>query len=89
MIGLPGGQQFTAVDTLPYTPLQPGFEDLLQRALASRNDVKAAEANIRAAQLAVDSAHAEHWPTLVVQGDYGIIGPTPSALVPPGWPLGV
>jgi outer membrane protein TolC len=75
-IGLPGGQTFTAADTLPFTPLQPALEELLQKAYSSRNDVKAAEANIRAAQLALDSAHAEHWPTLVVQGDYGLIGPT-------------
>lgn len=75
-IGLPAGQAFSAADALPFSPVQPVLEDLLQRAYANRGDFRAAEADIRAAQLAVESAHAQHWPTVVVQGDYGIIGPT-------------
>jgi outer membrane protein TolC len=75
-IGLAGGQTFNVTDTLPFTPLAVGLEQLLQQAYEHRNDFRAAQANIRAAQFAVDSAKAEHWPTVVVQGDYGDIGST-------------
>jgi outer membrane protein TolC len=76
-IGLPGGQQFRVSDTLPYSPLETALDQLLQQAYQHRNDIRAAEANVRAAELAVESAKAEHyWPQVVVQGDYGDIGKT-------------
>src|SRR5262249_14813792 len=38
--------------------------------------MRAAEANVRAAEFALQSAHSEHWPSVVVQADYGDIGKT-------------
>lgn len=76
-IGLPGGQAFNVTDTLPYSPLEAVLDQLLQQAYQRRNDMRAAEANVRAAELAVESAKAErYWPQVVVQTDFGDIGKT-------------
>jgi outer membrane protein TolC len=74
-IGLPAGQQFGVTDTLPFTPLANSLDDLLKQAFEHRADFRAAQANVRAAEFAIDAARAEHyWPTVVVQADYGDIG---------------
>jgi outer membrane protein TolC len=78
-IGLPTGQMFTVSDTLPFTPLQASLDDLLKQAYEHRADYRAAQANVRAAEFALQSAHSEHWPEVVVQGNYGDIGNTLAA----------
>jgi outer membrane protein TolC len=76
-IGLPAGQQFGLTDTLPFTPLANSLDDLLKQAFEHRADFRAAQANVRAAEFAIDAARAEHyWPSVVVQADYGDIGQT-------------
>ncbi len=76
-IGLPSGQQFNITDLLPFAPLQTTLEDLLKQAYDHRPDYRAAQANVRAAEYAVEAARSEHyWPTVVVEGDYGVIGNT-------------
>ncbi len=75
-IGLARGQQFSVSDKLPFSPLQTSREDLLKQAYENRADFRAAQASVRAAQFAVDSARSEHWPSVVVQADYGDIGTT-------------
>lgn len=75
-IGLPAGQPFSLTDTLPFTPLPAALDQLLKQAYEKRADYKAAQASVRAAQLALDSAHSEHLPSVVVQGDYGVLGHT-------------
>ena len=75
-IGLPNGQVFRVVDTFPFAPLQTSLNDLLKQAVAQRPDFRAAEAQVRAAEFAVQSAHSEHWPSVVVEADYGDIGST-------------
>jgi outer membrane protein TolC len=75
-IGLPTGQPFSISDTLPFTPLPIALDDLLKQAYDHRADYRAAQANVRAAEFALESAHSEHWPEVVVQGDYGDIGKT-------------
>jgi outer membrane protein TolC len=76
VIGLPTGQSFSLSDTLPFAPLQTALDDLLKQAYEHRPDYRAAQANVRAADFALQSAHSEHWPEVVVQGDYGDIGKT-------------
>ena len=76
VIGLPAGQQFRIVDSLPFAPLQIALPDLLKQAWDHRADFRAAQAGIRAAEFAVDAAHSERWPSVVVAGDYGDIGRT-------------
>jgi len=78
-IGLPTGQTFTVSDALPFTPLPVALDDLLKQAYDRRPDYKAAQANVRAAEFAVQAARSEHWPEVVVQGDYGVVGQTLAA----------
>ncbi|MES1261528.1 MAG: TolC family protein [Acidobacteriota bacterium] len=75
-IGLPLGQKFTPTDVLPFTPLQRTLEDLLKQAYEHRPDYRAAQTQVRAAEFALGSARAGHWPSVVVEGDYGDIGRT-------------
>jgi outer membrane protein TolC len=76
-IGLPAGQQFNVTDLLPFAPLQTTLDDILKQAYDHRADYRAAQANVHAAEYAVEAAQSEHyWPTVVVQGDYGVIGNT-------------
>lgn len=77
VIGLPAGQQFNVTDQLPFAPLTTALDDLLKQAYDHRADFRAAQAQMRAAEYAIEAAHAEHyWPQVVVQGDYGDIGST-------------
>jgi outer membrane protein TolC len=76
-IGLPAGQRFDVTDLLPFAPLTTAIDDLLKQAYDHRADFRAAQANVRAAEYAVDAARAEHyWPSVIVQADYGDVGTT-------------
>jgi len=78
LIGLPPGQDFTLTDTIPYAPLTGiVLDQALQRARANRADLKAAQSQVHAAELALEGARAERLPTLEVSGDYGVIGTSP------------
>jgi outer membrane protein TolC len=75
-IGLPTGQTFTLGDTLPFSPMDTPLETLLKDAYEHRPDYRAAQANVRAAEFGLQSAKSEHWPQIVVEGDYGVVGRT-------------
>ena len=77
-IGLPSGQEFTLTDNIPYAPLE-GLtqEQALTRAAATRADLKAAQAQVEAAELSRKAALAERYPSAEFSGDYGVIGPSP------------
>ena len=75
-IGLPTGQIFTLGDTLPFSPMDTPLETLLKEAYEHRPDYRAAQANVRAAEFGLQSAKSEHWPQVVVEGDYGVVGRT-------------
>jgi outer membrane protein TolC len=77
-IGLPPGQQFSLSDQLPYAPLT-GLtqEQALERANMARADLKAAAAQIEAADLVRKAASAERYPSAEVAADYGVIGISP------------
>lgn len=78
LIGLPPAQEFTLSDSIPFAPLANlTLEQALMRALANRSDLKAAESQVHAAELARSAAAAERYPTVQVSGDYGVIGPSP------------
>jgi outer membrane protein TolC len=78
LIGLPPGQDITLTDTMPFAPLAGiTLDQAVQRAYANRADLKAAESQVRAAELARGAASAERYPTVQVSGDYGVIGPSP------------
>jgi outer membrane protein TolC len=81
MIGLPVNDQYDIIDDVPFSPAVPlTVEDALSQAFQQRADLKAADAQVRAAERAHAAARSEHYPSLVVTGDYGGIGVNPSQL---------
>jgi outer membrane protein TolC len=76
VIGLPTGQTFTLGDTLPFSATDAQLDTLLKDAYEHRPDYRGAQANVRAAEFALQSAKSEHWPQVVVEGDYGVVGST-------------
>ncbi len=77
-IGLAPSQDFALTDTVPYAPLEGlTMDQALTRAYATRADLKAAEARVRAAELARRATAAERYPTVEVSGNYGVLGPSP------------
>jgi outer membrane protein TolC len=79
LIGMSPAQEFTLADKLPYAPLENiSLEQALALAAQNRSDLKAADAHVHAAELARRAAVAEHYPTLGITADYGVIGINPA-----------
>jgi outer membrane protein TolC len=79
LIGLPAGQDITLTDTLPFAPLTSvTLDQALKDAYAHRADLKAAESQVRAAELARAGAAAQRYPTAQFAADYGVIGQDPT-----------
>jgi outer membrane protein TolC len=79
LIGLSSAQAITLTDKMPYAPLDNiTLDQAVGLASQNRADLKAADAQVRAADLARKAAVAEHYPTLGVVGDYGVIGINPA-----------
>lgn len=76
-IGMPVSQQFELTDAVPYAPLpEINLEQALANAYTRRPEYLAAQARTRAAEMQVKAARGEALPTLDLNGDYGVIGPT-------------
>jgi outer membrane protein TolC len=76
--GLPPNDAYDIGDDIPFAPAADiTIEDALQQAFAQRSDLKAAEAQVRAAERAGSAARAERLPALSLSADYGAIGVTP------------
>jgi outer membrane protein TolC len=79
LIGLSPAQIYTLADKMPYAPLESiTLEQALTMAGQNRSDLKSAEAQVHAAEFARKAAVAEHFPTLGVTADYGVIGINPA-----------
>jgi outer membrane protein TolC len=79
MTGLPPTDQYDVAGEVPFAPAPAlAFEDALHQAFEHRSDLKAAEAQIRAASRTVAAARAERLPTASINGDYGVIGTNPA-----------
>jgi outer membrane protein TolC len=79
LIGLSAGQEFTLTDALPYAPLENlTLEQAIALASQNRSDLKAAEAQVHAAEFSRKAAVAERFPTLDFAADYGVIGTNPA-----------
>ena len=78
LIGLPLDRDLILSESLGFPALTvPDAEPTIQRAFESRQDLKAAQAQIQAAERAVAAAQAERLPSVSVNGDYGVSGPNP------------
>lgn len=79
LIGLPPSGRFELSDEIGFAPLpQMTLEEALKQATDLRADLKAARAEVRAAEHGKAAARAERLPALSIRGDYGVIGTNPS-----------
>ena len=77
--GLPANDNYELSDEVPFAAApELTLEDALHQAFASRADIKAAEAQVRAAEHALAAARDERLPSLSVNGNYGTIGTNPA-----------
>lgn len=75
LLGLPPNSNYELSSTIPYTPAPPlSLEAAVQQALRQRDDLKAAEAQVKASDHALAAARAERYPSLSTSADYGDIG---------------
>jgi len=80
LIGLPLGSAMTLTDQLRFVedPL-PSVDTAVSQAAQDRREIQVAEEENRVNQLELQSARAEHLPSLEVVGDYGSSGITPGS----------
>jgi outer membrane protein TolC len=79
LIGLSAGQDLILTDALPYAPLENlTLEQAIDLASRNRSDLKAAEAQVHAAELSRQAAAAGRLPTIDFFADYGVIGINPA-----------
>lgn len=79
LVGLPPTDTFELSDEIGFAPLPPmTLEEALQQAADLRADLKAARAEVRAAEHGKAAARDERLPALSIRGDYGVIGTNPS-----------
>ena len=75
VIGLPNGQEFQLMDSVPYAPLaEMTLDQALQQAYATRPDYLSAKEQVRSGELAQQAAGAENYPTLSLYTDFGDAG---------------
>src|SRR5438309_1713222 len=78
LTGLPPNEQYDISDDVPFAAAPAvSLEDAVKQALDQRADLKAAEAQVRAAERALTAARDERYPALSVSADYGEIGTNP------------
>ena len=79
LIGMSPAQVYSLADKMPYAPLENmTLDQALTLAAQNRSDLKAADAQLHSAELARKAAVAEHYPTLGIVADYGVIGINPA-----------
>jgi outer membrane protein TolC len=79
LTGLPPNNRYELSDDVPFAEAPVASEeDAVAQALLQRPDIKAAQAQIRAAERSVAAARAERLPSLSVNADYGVIGENPA-----------
>ncbi len=79
LIGLPLKVRVAPVDHLaPLSSAVDEVDHVVQRALVQRQDIQAAQAQVRAAVEARKAARAEHLPSITVSGQYGLQGTNPN-----------
>jgi outer membrane protein TolC len=77
--GLPPNDAYDITDSVPFADAPPlTLDDAIHQALDRRADIQAAQAQVRAAEHTLAAAHAEHLPSLSVNGNYGAIGTNPA-----------
>ncbi len=80
LIGLSQSQPVSLTDVQPFHPQDkiPGVDETIRAAWEQRLDIRAANAQVRAAEEAKRAATSEHLPSLSLAADYGVIGVNPA-----------
>lgn len=79
MTGLPPNADYELTDEVPFAAAPAlDLEGAIHEALDNRADIKAAEAQVRAAERSLAAARDEHLPSLTINGNYGAIGANPA-----------
>src|SRR5262249_14382837 len=77
--GLPPNDRYELADDVPFAAAPAmNTDEALKQAFSQRADLKAADAQVRAAQDTVAAARAERLHSLSLSADYGAIGTNPS-----------
>jgi outer membrane protein TolC len=77
-IGLPLNQEFKLTDQVPYAQFDaPTMEAAMAEALKNRSDYMAEQQQVTAAEKTLSAAHAERYPELTAEVDYGALGVNP------------
>lgn len=75
IIGLPIDQAFALADSAAYRSVENlTLDSVTAEALQFRSDLRSAEANVRAAEYAVDAEKAQRYPAIALNADYGGAG---------------
>ena len=75
LVGLPVAQEIALQDQAPYRLIATGsLDQLLSRALRTREDYRAARNLLQAAEASGQAARAQRLPSLVLEADYGVTG---------------
>ncbi|MHB1796102.1 MAG: TolC family protein, partial [Acidobacteriaceae bacterium] len=78
-IGLSLDQKFELTDQVPFAEFNaPTMEAAMAEAMKNRSDLKAAQQQVTAAEKLLSAAHAERYPALTAEVDYGAIGVNPA-----------
>ncbi len=78
VVGLPQDREFILAEPLTSNEVRiPSASSAIEQANRRRADLQAAEAQVRAAEQALSAAHGERLPSVSVNGDYGVLGPSP------------
>jgi outer membrane protein TolC len=79
-IGLPLDREITLSEPLASGKAAiPDSAGAIAQAFRNRQDIQAAEAQVRAAEHALSAARAERLPSIEFNGDYGLAGPNPAS----------
>ena len=80
LIGIPQAQPVALTEPQPYktTDPVPPVDEMLRMAWSQRPDVRAADAQVHAAEEARRAASSEYLPSLGLNADYGVIGLNPA-----------
>jgi outer membrane protein TolC len=79
LTGLPPNDRYDLSDDVPFAAAPvTGEDEAVAQALMQRPDIKAADAQIVAAERVLSAARAERLPSLSLNADYGVIGTNPA-----------
>jgi outer membrane protein TolC len=79
LTGLPATDAYEITDAVPFSAGPSlSVDEALSQALANRSDLKASDAQVKAAEKAKAAAKSERLPSLALSADYGAIGTNPS-----------